>query len=142
MKKRRNMTCEEFTARMPQLVAAGEDIFAHSHVRSCRVHRALLQDLEAIAQAAQQLFPDVDPSDKVWARIKDEIGPAHGKDEWVSDPFPGFRLVIRVRVNENRKVQDNPMAYDDQTGGRNAPVPGMRIKAAGRKSPPHLREGR
>ena len=142
MNKRRDMTCEEFTAAMPQLIASGEDIFAHPHVKNCRMHKALLVDLEAIAEAAQQLFPDVDPSEKVWAKIEDEIAPLGGVDERVSEPFPGWRFVFRTTVTVNWNPQDKPMAHDDQMGERSLPVPGLRIRAAGHKSPPHPREGR
>jgi hypothetical protein len=135
------MTCEEFTAAMPQLVASGEDIYAHPHVRNCRMHRALIADLEAIAQAAQQLFPDVDPSDNVWAKINDEIAPLGEIDERVSYPLPGFRLVFRTNVMENWNPQDNPMANDDHLGERSLPVHGTQIRAAGHKSPPHPGEG-
>ncbi len=140
MKDRRHMTCEEFTAAMPQLVASGEDIFVHPHVKSCRMHRALIADLEAIAQAAQQLFPDVDPSDNLWAKINDEIAPLGEIDARVSYPFPGLRLVFRTQVMENWNPQDKAMANDDQLGERSLPVHGMQIRA-GHKSPPHPREG-
>jgi hypothetical protein len=142
MKKHRRMTCAEFTARMARLVASGENIFAHPHVKSCRMHRVLLQDLESIARAAQQLFPDVDPSDKVWAKIKEEIAPLGGFDERVSDPFPGCHLVFRTKVVKIWNPQDNSMTYDDHLSERKHPVPGLRFRAARHKSPPHPREGR
>jgi hypothetical protein len=129
MRKRRDMTCEEFSASMAQLVASGRDIFAHPHVKRCKMHRALLEDLEIIARAAQQLFPDLDPSDKVWAKIEDEIATEDWGYERTSDPFPGCQIVFRVRVTENWKPQDNSAAYDDL---------GERI---GHKPPPHPREG-
>ena len=141
MKNCRHMTCEEFTAAMPRLVASGEDIFAHPHVRNCRMHRALIADLEAIALAAQQLFPDVDPSDNVWAKISEEIAPMGEISERISFPLPGLRLVFRTRVMENWYPQDNATAEDDQPGERSFPVRGMQIRAAGYKSPPHPREG-
>jgi hypothetical protein len=143
MKKDRHMTCEEFTASMAELVASGEDIFSHPHVKSCPVHRALLEDLEAIASAARQLLPDVDPSDGIWEKIKGEIAPAGepGDDERVSDPFPGCHLVFRIKVMENWKPQDDPMAYDDHLGARDLPVPGTQMRT-GHKSPPHPGEGR
>ncbi|UWZ83850.1 hypothetical protein [Occallatibacter riparius] len=141
MKNRRHMTCEEFTAAMPQLVASGEDIFAHPHVRNCRIHRALIADLEAIAQAAQQLFPDVDPSDNVWEKISEEIAPLGEIDERMSYPMPGLRLVFRTKVMENWNPQDNAMANDDQLGERSFPAHGTQIRTAGHKSPPHPREG-
>jgi hypothetical protein len=140
MKKPREMTCEEFTARMPELVATGADVFAHPHVKKCSVHRDLLRDLEAIARAAQQLIPDVDPSDRVWAGIEGKIGLRAEPDERVSDPFPGFHLVVRVKVMENWNQQTD-LSYDEQLGERNLPVPGMRIRG-GHRSPPHPKEGR
>ncbi|HEY3707166.1 MAG TPA: hypothetical protein VGL22_19045 [Terracidiphilus sp.] len=142
MKKHCDMTCEQFTAGMAELIASGKNIFAHPHVKSCKMHRALLEDLEAIVVAAQQLFPDVDPSDKVWSKIKDQIAPLGGLDELISEPFSGFRLVVRTKVVQNGRLQDNPMAYDNQLGGRNVFVPGMRIKASGHRSPPYPGEGR
>ena len=143
MKNGRYMTCEEFTAGMAELVASGEDIFSHPHVKSCSVHRALLEDLEAIAAAARQLLPDVDPSDGIWEKIKSELEPggAHlGLDERVSDPFLGYHLVFRMKVMENSSPQGNQMAYDYPLGERNFPVDGSQIRA-GRKSPPHPRKG-
>jgi hypothetical protein len=136
MRKYGEMTCEEFTARMPQLIASGRDIFAHPHVKKCRTHRALLQELDAIAQAAQQLFPDVDPSDRVWEKIKDEIAPEYGVDEHFSDPFPGCHIVFRVRAMHNWKPRDNPKRYDEPMGERNSPVSGTQIGAGGHKPPP------
>ncbi len=142
MRKCRDMTCEEFTARMPQLIASGRDVFAHPHVKRCRTHRALLEELDAIAQAAQQLFPDVDPSDKVWEKINDEIAPGYGFDERVSDPFPGCHFVLRVKAMHNWNPRDNPKGYDERMGERNLPVSGARIRAGGHKPPSHPEEGR
>jgi len=136
MRKCRDMTCEEFSARMPQLIASGRDIFAHPHVKKCRTHRALLAELDAIAQAAQQLFPEVDPSDRVWEKIKDGIAPVDGFDERVSQPFPGCEFVLRVRVMQNWNPRDNPKGYDERMGERNFPVSGTQIGAGGHKPPP------
>jgi hypothetical protein len=70
---KREMSCEEFGARMNELIATGEDIFAHPHVMTCELHRALLEDLEAIAIAARQLFPEVDPPDNLWKEIEGKL---------------------------------------------------------------------
>jgi hypothetical protein len=69
----RNMTCEEFQAHMPELIGAGEDASAHPHVQNCALCRALLQDLETIAEAARQLFPVEDPPDRLWKQIESAI---------------------------------------------------------------------
>lgn len=105
------------------------------------MHRALIADLEAIAQAAQQLFPDVDPSDNVWEKISEEIAPVGEINERVSYPLPGLRLVFRTRVMENWSPRDNAMANDNQLGERSFPVHGKQIRTVGHKSPPHPREG-
>src|SRR4051794_15963002 len=67
---RKDMSCEKFSACMAHLVAAGRDLFSHPHVQRCKLHRALLEDLEAIAHAAKLLFPDIDPPDSVWEGIQ------------------------------------------------------------------------
>ena len=68
-----NMTCEEFQARMPELIGSGENASAHPHVQNCALCRALLTDLETIAEAARQLFPVEDPPDRLWEQIESAI---------------------------------------------------------------------
>jgi len=70
---RKNMSCEEFGVRMNELIATGEDIFSHPHVQTCVLHKALLEDLEAIAIAARQLFPEVDPPENLWMEIEGRL---------------------------------------------------------------------
>ena len=70
---RKNMTCDEFQAQMPDLIGAGEDASAHPHIQNCALCRALLNDLETIAEAARQLFPVEDPPDRLWDRIESAI---------------------------------------------------------------------
>jgi hypothetical protein len=67
------LRCAEFQAQLPELIGAGEDASAHPHVQSCELCRALLADLETIAEAARQLFPSVEPPDKVWDQIESAI---------------------------------------------------------------------
>ncbi|MGA2752506.1 MAG: hypothetical protein ABSE53_01975 [Terracidiphilus sp.] len=67
------MTCAEFQAQLPELVGSGEDAAAHPHLMDCDRCRALLADLETIAEAARQLFPSVEPPDEVWAHIESAI---------------------------------------------------------------------
>jgi len=69
----RNMSCEEFQAQLSELIGSGEDVAAHPHVRDCERCRALLADLETIAEAARQLFPSVEPPDEVWEQIESAI---------------------------------------------------------------------
>jgi hypothetical protein len=65
--------CAEFQAQLPELIGSGENASAHPHVQSCELCRALLADLETIAEAARQLFPSVEPPDEVWEQIESAI---------------------------------------------------------------------
>jgi hypothetical protein len=67
------MTCEEFQAQLPELIGSGKKISEHDHIRTCELCRALLADLETIAEAARQLFPIVEPPDKLWEQIESKI---------------------------------------------------------------------
>jgi hypothetical protein len=78
-----NMTCAEFQAQLPELIGSGEQIAEHPHIRSCALCRALLADLETIAEAARQLFPIEEPPDELWDQIelaiqKEENSPDRG----------------------------------------------------------------
>ena len=85
---RNTMSCAEFQAQLPELIGSGADVSTHPHLQDCELCRALLADLETIAEAARQLFPVVEPPDDLWKHIelaiKDEngaIGPGYEKDE-------------------------------------------------------------
>jgi hypothetical protein len=67
------MTCEDFQARLPELIGTGEDVAAHPHLEHCELCRALLADLETIAEAARQLFPIEEPPDDLWEHIESAI---------------------------------------------------------------------
>ena len=67
------LSCETFQARLPDLIGSGVQMSDHPHFRSCDLCRALLSDLDTIAQAARQLFPIEDPPDSLWANIKSAI---------------------------------------------------------------------
>jgi len=67
------MSCEEFQAQLPELIGSGKNVADHDHLQSCELCRALLADLETIAEAARQLFPIVEPPDKVWEQIESKI---------------------------------------------------------------------
>ena len=67
------MSCAEFQAKLPELIASGADANAHPHLRDCDLCRALLADLETIAEAARQLFPSVEPPDTLWEHIESAI---------------------------------------------------------------------
>jgi hypothetical protein len=69
----KNMSCEDFQAQMPELIGTGVDASAHPHVQNCDLCRALLADLETIAEAARQMFPVVDPPDHLWKQIESAI---------------------------------------------------------------------
>ena len=68
-----NMNCQEFQAQMAELIGSGEDLSQHPHLKSCDRCRALLAELETIAEAARQLFPAVEPPDTLWTQIERAI---------------------------------------------------------------------
>jgi hypothetical protein len=63
-------SCMAFQEQLPDLIASGEDISGQSHFQSCENCRALLADLETIAEAARELFPIVEPPDDLWEQIE------------------------------------------------------------------------
>ena len=67
------LRCADFQAHLPELISSGEDVSNHPHMQTCELCRALLADLETIAEAARQLFPIVEPPDEVWQHIESAI---------------------------------------------------------------------
>jgi len=67
------MSCAEFQGKLPELIGSGVDASTHPHIQSCGLCRALLADLETIAEAARQLLPVVDPPEDLWAHIESAI---------------------------------------------------------------------
>ncbi len=67
------LNCADFQAQLPELIGSGEDVSSHPHLQTCELCRALLADLETIADAARQLFPSVEPPDEVWEHIESAI---------------------------------------------------------------------
>ena len=76
---RNSMSCAEFQEQLPELIGSGADASAHPHVQSCKLCRAFLAELEAIAAAARELFPIEDPPDRVWDHIQSAIQEEEGK---------------------------------------------------------------
>jgi hypothetical protein len=68
-----NLSCAEFQSQLPDLIGSGQDVSAHPHILRCELCRALLSDLETIADAARQLFPAVEPPDDLWEHIESAI---------------------------------------------------------------------
>ena len=69
----RSMSCQEFQEQLPELISSGADVENHPHLQNCELCRALLNDLETIAEAARQLFPIQQPEDGLWDRIESAI---------------------------------------------------------------------
>jgi len=69
----KTMSCAEFQAQLPELIESGASAADHPHVRECELCRELLANLEAIAEAARQLFPEVEPPDDLWEHIESAI---------------------------------------------------------------------
>jgi hypothetical protein len=72
-KSANNLSCAEFQAKLPELIGCGDKIGNHPHLQSCKLCRALLADLDAIAEAARQLFPVEEPPDALWEHIESAI---------------------------------------------------------------------
>jgi len=64
------LSCADFQSQLPDLIGTGEKISDHPHVKSCELCRALIADLESIAEAARQLFPPAEPPDALWKHIE------------------------------------------------------------------------
>ena len=58
---------------MAERLGAGEPLSLDPHLAACPRCQALLDDLNAIAEAARQLFANAEPSDKVWKNIESAI---------------------------------------------------------------------
>jgi len=69
----KSMSCEEFQAQLSDLVGSGADVESHPHIEKCEICRQLYQELQIIADAAKQLFPDQQPEDNLWERIESAI---------------------------------------------------------------------
>ena len=67
------MSCEEFHAQLLGLIGSGARLASHPHLHSCELCRALMADLEAIAQAARRLFPVEEPGEALWQHIESAI---------------------------------------------------------------------
>jgi hypothetical protein len=65
-----NLNCEEFQAKLADLIGSGEDVSRHPHLQTCATCRALLADLQTIADAAKQLLPIEPPKEDLWDRIE------------------------------------------------------------------------
>jgi hypothetical protein len=68
-----SLRCDEFQSNLPYIIGSGKKISEHSHVQSCELCRALLADLDVIAQAARKLFPIHDPPATLWGHIESAI---------------------------------------------------------------------
>jgi len=67
------MTCEEFQSQLAELIGSGVDVDSHPHLQTCARCRALLADLQTIAEAARQLLPIEPPEEDLWERIESAI---------------------------------------------------------------------
>lgn len=66
-------SCAEFQSRLAEMIGAGENVSAHPHMQTCERCRQFVGELEAIAQAARELLPAVEPPDDLWENIESAI---------------------------------------------------------------------
>ncbi|HVC47187.1 MAG TPA: hypothetical protein VND90_08050 [Terracidiphilus sp.] len=78
--ERNTKDCREFQAQLADLIGSGEDAKNHPHVKKCALCRALLADLETIAEAARQLLPVGPPKEDLWERIESAIEQEKGTE--------------------------------------------------------------
>ena len=78
----KSMSCREFQDQLPDLIGSGADVDSHPHLQNCDLCRALLNDLETIAEAARQLFPIQQPKEDLWERIESAIK----KEDGITSP--------------------------------------------------------
>ena len=74
----KSMSCADFQSHLPELVGSGADVENHPHIQECAICRQLYEDLQTIANAAKQLFPDEQPEDDLWERIESAIKKGDG----------------------------------------------------------------
>jgi hypothetical protein len=87
------ISCEQFQAQLPELIGSGKKVSEHDHIRGCELCRALLADLETIAEAARQLFPSVEPPDNLWEQIESKIkseGGSNGTKNMIESRQPAL----------------------------------------------------
>ena len=77
---RNNLSCQEFQEQLADLIGSGEDVGNHPHLQGCQNCRALLADLQTIADAARQLLPIEQPKEDLWERIELAIKKEEGFD--------------------------------------------------------------
>jgi hypothetical protein len=75
---RNNQSCQEFQSQLADLIGSGEDVSKNPHLQTCETCRALLADLETIAEAAKQLLPVEQPKEDLWERIEVAIKKEEG----------------------------------------------------------------
>jgi predicted anti-sigma-YlaC factor YlaD len=68
-----HVSCAAFQAQLAELIGSGESIARNPHIQSCENCRALLADLETIAEVVRELFPLVEPADALWEQIESAI---------------------------------------------------------------------
>jgi hypothetical protein len=78
---RNQMSCHAFQAQLADLIASGEDVSNHPHLKTCDRCRALLADLQTIAEAARQLLPIEQPKEDLWDRIELAIKKEEGSTQ-------------------------------------------------------------
>jgi hypothetical protein len=75
----KSMSCEEFQSQLAELIGSGANVLDHPHIRECKNNcLRLYEDLQTIANAAKQLFPDQQPEDNLWERIESAIKKGDG----------------------------------------------------------------
>lgn len=65
--------CASFQEKLPSLFESEEDKSTQPHLQTCENCRALVADLQYIADQAKIMLPLHDPSPEVWNRVQNAI---------------------------------------------------------------------
>jgi hypothetical protein len=74
-------TCQQFQSRLPELIGSYKDLASDPHLQLCSSCRALLSDLESIAEAARELFLTAEPPEDLWNQIESALWSEEGSSE-------------------------------------------------------------
>ena len=87
MSDQANAECAAFQASMAERIGEGEDLQSNPHMLTCERCRALVRELEQIADAVRSLMPqEIEPDENLWSKIEMKLGLEHPEsDESVAE---------------------------------------------------------
>jgi hypothetical protein len=78
MSDQANIECAAFQASMAERIGEGEDLQSNPHMLTCERCRALVRELEQIADAVRSLMPrEIEPDENLWSKIEFQLSLEH-----------------------------------------------------------------